>query len=64
MTLGPIDDPVDVVVTETLTHAVQRQARKIERLLKLIEEAAEKAENGADLEFADRLRRELGDWGL
>ncbi len=40
MSLGPIDDPIEVVVTETLSQAVKRQSEKIDRLLALIEEAA------------------------
>lgn len=30
--LGPIDDPIEAVVTEALSQAVKRQAEEIERL--------------------------------
>lgn len=51
MTLGPIDDPIERVVTETLSQAVKRQAEEIERLrLELSEARAEIA----------RLRGEAG----
>lgn len=60
MTLGPIDDPIEAVVTETLTQAVRRQAEKIDRLLAIIRELAPYPDD----KLAEHIRRELGDKGL
>jgi tRNA A37 threonylcarbamoyltransferase TsaD len=50
-----MDDPIEVVVTETLSQAVRRQADKIARLLALIEEAANEIEDEAKNRYAGRL---------
>ena len=55
MTLGPIDDPIEVVMTETLAQAVKRQSEKIDRLLALVEEAANEIEDEAKNRYAGLL---------
>lgn len=55
MTLGPIDDPIEAVVTETLGQAVKRQAAKIDRLLALVEEAANDIEDEVKNHYAGLL---------
>lgn len=67
MTLGPIDDPIEVVVTETLGQAVKRQSAKIDALLDLLGEwvaYATGAATGVSSDLLDRSVAELGDKGL
>jgi hypothetical protein len=50
-----MDDPIEVVVTETLAQAVKRQSAKIDRLLALVEEAANEIEDEAKSRYAGLL---------
>ena len=73
MTLGPIDDPIEAVVTETLGQAVKRQAAKIERLRRLLADGVDIATTDSPYHHGTRVRLrewaavargELGDMGL
>jgi hypothetical protein len=59
MTLGPIDDPIEAVVTETLSQAINRQANKITKLHALLAEIIEVYPLDTDL--YNRIRAELKD---
>ena len=50
---------MEVVVTETLSEAVERQAREIERLRELLEEWLNGGPGGANT-FRQRVREALG----